>query len=577
MGSIGASEEYSVPRETQAIFEEGILNNPLIPALPEEARAAGKHVYFTGNDSPSIPINWRFAESAAALKGFEATMLNVLRSRKYGSPMSNVTIDTDHASLFVMSPFLAKLIENGQPRAWDLFDPAVAEKKGIKNCDLHRSGASMQRMLATNIYRTKDERCYHVHGSMNPEPTLTALGMDLEGGAGESYATVAERFQEVVGKHDSRELDALMNDTFKQAGTVCYSTEEFWKTEHGKANAHVGLYELKRSSDSNQPAGWWPEHESWPSSASRPLAGLKVVDLTRVIAAPALTRALAEMGASVMRVTSPHVTDFSALHQDLNWGKWTTELHLKNEADRVKLIELVKDADVVVEGYRPGVMEKYGLSRKDIFELVKDRDRGIIHAKENCYGWNGPWQGRSGWQQISDACCGVSRGFAQAMGLESDEAVTPVFPNSDYCTGIAGATAMLHALIRRAEEGGSFGVDVALNYYSQWLVRSVGEYPRPVWEDVWRRHGSFVYRNYHNMGHTVPHLLGLLMQHDAQTLFKPDFFEPRASKALGLQFLQLKPVARFEDDVRLEYNVGTRGNGYDQAFWPRDLRTEIVT
>lgn len=67
----------------------------------------------------------------------------------------------------------------------------------------------------------------------------------------------------------------------------------------------------------------------------------------------------------------------------------------------------------MVEGYRPSVMEKYGLAREDIFNLVKDRGRGIIHVKENCYGWNGPWQGRSGWQQISDAVSLVPVGRPQ--------------------------------------------------------------------------------------------------------------------------------------------------------------------
>jgi crotonobetainyl-CoA:carnitine CoA-transferase CaiB-like acyl-CoA transferase len=92
------------------------------------------------------------------------------------------------------------------------------------------------------------------------------------------------------------------------------------------------------------------------------------------------------------------------LHQDLNWGKWNCQLNLKKNAeDRKALAELIKDADVVVEGYRPGAMARNGFSREDIFELVKDRGRGIIHVRENCYGWNGPWMHRSGWQQISDA------------------------------------------------------------------------------------------------------------------------------------------------------------------------------
>ena len=78
--------------------------------------------------------------------------------------------------------------------------------------------------------------------------------------------------------------------------------------------------------------------------------------------------------------------------------------------------------------------------------------------------------------------------------MGNDEAVTPVFPNSDYCTGIAGSIAVMHALIRRAEDGGSYAIDAALNYYSQWLVNSVGTYPQDVWQKVWQANGSPVYR-----------------------------------------------------------------------------------
>ncbi|EGP91043.1 uncharacterized protein MYCGRDRAFT_65466 [Zymoseptoria tritici IPO323] len=578
MGSVtGNAQGYSVPNEAQRIFEDGILNNPLVPALPQEIKDAGKLVSFSGNDQPTIPINWRFAESAAALTAFQASMLNVLRIRKFKDQcqLSKVEINTDHASLFFMSPFLTKVVEDGEPKTFPMSDTKTIESKyGIKNTDLHKANASIQRVLATNIYKTKDGRFYHTHGSMNPEPTQTALGAALEGAADDKYEDVAARFQELVGKLDSAELDTLMNDKYRQAGTIAYTSEEFWKTEHGKANAHVGLYELEKSETHAQPASWWPENDSMPSSPSRPLAGLKIVDLTRIIAAPTISRCLAEMGASVMRVTSPHVTDMSGLHQDLNWGKWNTSLHLKNEEDRLKLVELIKDADVVVEGYRPSVMEKYGLAREDIFKLVKDRGRGIIHVKENCYGWNGPWQGRSGWQQISDACCGVSLAYGKAMGL--DEAVTPVFPNSDYCTGLIGATSVLHALIKRAEEGGSYGVNASLNYYSQWLIRSVGEYPTSIWREVWSRHGSPQFHNYHAMSYSIPVMLGLLHEYDEKVLFNPDFFEEKHSKALGLTFVQPKPVARFEAEVELKYNVGTRGNAVDQPYWPKDLSVEVV-
>ncbi|KAK0896110.1 hypothetical protein LTR02_011416 [Friedmanniomyces endolithicus] len=573
MGSVGETT-YSVPHEAQRIFQTEILANPLVPSLPSEIKDAGNLIHFSGNDLPSIPINWRLAESISALKAFEASMLNVLRSRKYHVPMSKVDINTDHASLYVMSPFLTKVVgKDGKEAKINVFDAGTMKDFGFPSTDLHNC-AGQHRMLATNIYRTRDGRYYHCHGSMNPDPTLTALGLPAQGQDGDTYDSVVERVQKVVAGIDSRELDHRMNEEYKQAGTIAWTTEEFAATEHGKANAHVGLYSLSRIDGQTQPAAWWPESASMLSSASRPLAGLKVVDLTRVIAAPSITRGLAEMGASVMRITTPKVTDMSGLHQDLNWGKWNAHLDLKSEEGREVLRGLIREADVVVEGYRPGAMERNGFGREAIFELVRERGRGIIHVRENCYGWNGPWKHRSGWQQISDACCGVSMKFGQAMG--NDEAVTPVFPNSDYCTGVIGCAAVLHALIRRAEEGGSYGIDAALNYYSQWLTNSVGEYPPPIWSDLRQRHGDPVFRHYHNMGYTLPAMFALLEENVSETLYRPEFFERRVSKAVGREFVQVKPVARFADGVELGYSVGTRGNGVDPARWPKDLRTEIV-
>lgn len=303
-----------------------------------------------------------------------------------------------------MSPIVARHLKDGKPVP---IDPMSSEiQKLFPSQDLHRSLASLHRTLATNIYKTRDGRFYHVHGSMNPDPTLTALGLPLDGQPDDTYDTAVERIQEAVAQHDGAELDKLMNEKFQQAGTIARSAEEYFSSEHGKASGRIGLYEIIKDSSSNQPASWWPENDSCPSSPKRPLAGLKVVDLTRIIAGPTITRGLAEMGASVMRIVSPHISDLSPLHQDLNWGKWNAYLHLTGddaESDREKLRQLIRDADVVVDGYRPGVMERLGFGRQAIFDLVKDRDRGIVHVRENCYGWYGPWAHRSGWQQISDA------------------------------------------------------------------------------------------------------------------------------------------------------------------------------
>lgn len=240
-------------------------------------------------------------------------------------------------------------------------------------------------------------------GSLNPDRALTALGLPLEIGLGDTFEPVLQRFQDKVSQFDAVALDELMNEQYSQAGTVAWSSEEYFVSEHGQQNSKIGLYELIQDTASFQPAAWWPDHSSLPSSPKRPLAGLKVVDLTRVIAGPTITRSLAELGASIMRVTSPQVVDFTTVFRDLNWGKWNCSLHLKDEADRESLRNLILDADVVVDGYRPGVMDKLGFGRTAIFDLVRNRDRGIVHLRENCYGWHGPWAHRSGWQGISDA------------------------------------------------------------------------------------------------------------------------------------------------------------------------------
>jgi hypothetical protein len=88
-------DEYSVPRETQKILHDGILNNTLIAqTLPEEIGECAQRVEFVGSDKPSIPINWRFAESISALKGLEASMINVLLRRKYSVEPQKAVINT---------------------------------------------------------------------------------------------------------------------------------------------------------------------------------------------------------------------------------------------------------------------------------------------------------------------------------------------------------------------------------------------------------------------------------------------------------------------------------------------------
>ncbi|KAJ0418324.1 CoA-transferase family III [Aspergillus carlsbadensis] len=563
---------YSVPIESQKVLENGILNHPY-QAVPAEAKTLFNKVKFVGRDRPSMPINWRFAESVAALKGFEAIMLNLLLSRKYHLPPQEITINTDHAQLFLMSFFL---LEVNPPtlespiKTTELRELNATHAKHFPSWDLHHQVSSQYRKAVTNIYKTRDQRFYHLHASLNPDLSLEALGLPWDmpelKTIEESWAPFATKMVE----KDAAEWDSILAEGFKQAGTICHTPDEYGQTPQGKSHSNVGLYDIQHFPDSSVKAGWWPSVEA--TSVKRPLAGLKVVDLTRIVAGPSISRGLAELGASVMRITGPHIADFSGLHPDLNWGKWNAHLDLRQEDDRAKFRELLLDADIVVNGYRPGVLDKYGAGYESVFALGKQRGRGYIYARENCFGWGGPWSHRSGWQPISDACTGVAMGFGQAMG--NDEPVVPVLPNSDYCVGIAGVCGVLEALIQRAEQGGSFLVNLALNYYNKWLVDHVGEYPGPVWDEVWVRNGRKVFRHYHSMNYTAPRYMEMFRE---QGMFDVEFFEIRTSNALGLKFRVPKPVLQFPPEtVEPGYNVGTRGNGVDQPYWPSDLMTEVV-
>lgn len=94
---------------------------------------------------------------------------------------------------------------------------------------------------------------------------------------------------------------------------------------------------------------------------------------------------------------------------------------------------------------------------------------------------------------------------------------------------------------------------------------------------MWTRHGKPTFRHYHAMMYMLPRLIGLLHEHDEETMFKPEFFQQRRSKAVGWDFVQVAPVAQWADEaVKLGFNVGTRGNGHDRPYWPEDLGTEVV-
>ena len=201
--------------------------------------------------------------------------------------------------------------------------------------------------------------------------------------------------------------------------------------------------------------------------SSRPLAGVRVLDLTRVIAGPVAGRALAAYGADVLAIAAPHLPQLGAAVIDTGRGKLSAFLDLREERARDRLRELVRSADVFLQSYRPGALERHGFGAEDVARLRP----GIVHATLSAYGFAGPWAGRRGFDSLVQTASGFNDAEAKAAG----EAVPKPLPAQalDHGSGHLLAFGIIAALLRRHEEGGGFRVRVSLARTGLWL-RSLG-------------------------------------------------------------------------------------------------------
>ncbi|MCK0117259.1 CoA transferase [Isoptericola sp. S6320L] len=197
--------------------------------------------------------------------------------------------------------------------------------------------------------------------------------------------------------------------------------------------------------------------------AAAPLAGARVLDLTRVIAGPVGTRTLALLGADVLRVDPPEPAEIAAQHLDTGQGKRSTLLDLRRQDDHARAQELLDAADVLVTGYRPGAIEAHGLRLPP----------GAVHARVSAWGPAGPWAGRRGFDSIVQAASGIAL-------LESADGVTPgALPAQalDHATGYLLAAGVLDALVERARDGAGRDVATSLARTAAWLLDAPGREP----------------------------------------------------------------------------------------------------
>jgi len=249
-----------------------------------------------------------------------------------------------------------------------------------------------------------------------------------------------------------------------EAGLVVTATRSFaeWDAHpQGRAVANLPVFTIERIGDA-------PPRALPPGD--RPLSGVRVLDLTRVIAGPVCGRTLAVHGADVMLVTAAHLPQMGPLVIDSGRGKLSTFIDLRDPGGRDRLGALLRDADIFVQGYRPGAIANDGFSPEQAAQLRP----GIVYVSLSAYGHEGPWAGRRGFDSLVQNANGLNHAEAEAAGSEQPKPLP--CQALDHSAGYLMAFGAMTAVARRVTEGGSWHVRVSLAQTGHWF-RGLGRVP----------------------------------------------------------------------------------------------------
>ena len=313
---------------------------------------------------------------------------------------------------------------------------------------LHVEGRATQRIWnkVAGVYKVGDGRYVRVHANMphHRERTLRFLGAEYD------RASVAAKLMDWSG--EALETAAAENG---MVITMMRTPEEWRAHPHGMAVGALPLFEIVKIGDA-------PPRKRLPGD--RPLSDIRVLDLTRVIAGPVCGRTLAAHGADVLSVTGPGIPDIETLIMDGGRGKLRAQIDLASEDGRASLRALARDADVFVQGYRPGAIAAKGFAPEQVAELSP----GIVCVSLSAWGHSGPWAHRRGFDSLVQNANGLNDAEARAAGLAEGPKELPC-QALDHGSGFLMATGAMMALKRQAEEGGSWLVRVSLAQTGEWL------------------------------------------------------------------------------------------------------------
>ena len=386
----------------------------------------------TGPMDPVLPTPFRITETSTATLSTIGLAVNDLWELRTGR-RQRIALNTRHAT--------ASLRSTGYIRQGD-------------NPKRERSGVM-------GMFPAKNGRWYYVHANF---PHHRAAALKVLGVTEDRDAVI-----KAIAQRDALELEELILAA-GGAGGMVRTKEEWAQHPQSSAIASLPMMEIVRIGDA--PAEKLP-------AGDRPLSGIRVLDLTRVVAGPVGTRTLAEHGADVLRITSPHLPHIGIQDLETGHGKLSAQLDLRQPGDVEKLRGLVREADVFCQGYRPGTIASRGFWPE---ELAKLRP-GIVAVSLSAFSHAGPWSGRRGFDTAVQATSGIA--WRQGQLFPKGGPGPQFYPVStiDYLVGHLLAVGAMVALKRRAVEGGSWLVRTSLAQVGKWLVDQ-GEVPESQLKDI---------------------------------------------------------------------------------------------
>ena len=294
-------------------------------------------------------------------------------------------------------------------------------------------------------YRTADKRWIQLHTNF---PHHHQGVIDLLGCADEREAV-----REAVVGWEGQALEDAIAERGLCAGLL-RSPQEWAAHPQAAAVASLPLFEILPLGESEpEPLG----------PANRPLSGVRVLDLTRVIAGPVCGRTLASHGAEVLRIGAPHLPTLPHVWLDMAQGKRAAFLDLRKSSSQEQLRALLADCDVFVQGYRPGALAGRGFSPQEAARLRP----GIVYVTLSAYSHRGPWSDRRGFDSLVQTVSGFGHAGARAAGVDRPSPLP--CQALDHASGYLMALGAMMALQRRAQEGGSWLVRVSLAQTGRWI------------------------------------------------------------------------------------------------------------